>query len=101
MISARRLVLLENATADGAGEGRAWSGVGPGSLQIVGVWDGATVTIKGSLDGGKTYTAPTGSAFTADAMVTFEMGEGLVNATISGAGGSTDLSAYLVPPERP
>lgn len=99
-ISPKRLILLKEATANGSGENLKWAGIGSGSLQVVGTWDGATVTVKGSMDGGVTFTAPTGSAFTSDVMTTFEMGEGLVNATVSGAGGSTNLSAYLVPQER-
>jgi hypothetical protein len=90
------LTLLDEVSTDIPGPAVEWPG-GEGTLQIVGTWDGATVTITGSIDGGVTYTAPLNSAYTADAIVKFQMGPGKVLATVSSAG-TTSLSAYLSRP---
>ncbi len=89
--------LLKNATADGNGAASDWNGNQKGTLQIVGTWDGATVTIYGSLNDGEDYAAPSNSAYTADVITSFEMGPGKVRATVSNAGSSTDLNAYVSP----
>jgi hypothetical protein len=94
-----RLVLLDEATADGGGKELAWSGQGVGSLQISGTWDGATVTIEGSIDGGKTWIAPAASAYTSNVMTTFEAGNILVRAVVSSAG-TTSLSCFLQQRDR-
>jgi hypothetical protein len=95
-ISAKRLTLLDGVTANSTGEAVEWTGKGPGSLQVSGTWDGATVTIQGSLDGGVTWVTVAGGVFTADAILSFEMGNGLVHAVVSSVG-TTSLSAYLTP----
>jgi len=92
------LVLLDEVAADGNGEGKKWTGTGPGTLHIFGTWDGATVTIEGSSDN-VNFDTPTAAAYTADAIVPFEMGRGWVRAVVSSAG-TTVLTARLTPPER-
>jgi hypothetical protein len=89
---------FENKTDDGSGTVIDWNGnCNPGTLQIVGVWDGATVEITGSMNRGSNYTAPVNSSYTDDVITTFEMATGKVKATISNAGASTNLSAYISP----
>lgn len=90
------MVYLLNAAAV-TGTAQKWTGNNkPGTLQISGTWDGATVTIKGSLDG-TNYIAPANSAFIADVVTDFEMSTGYVQAVVSSAGGSTSLTAILEP----
>jgi len=89
---------FENKTDDGDSAVIDWNGnCNPGSLQIVGVFDGATVTITGSMNDGANYTAPVNSSFTSEVITPFEMATGKVKATISNAGASTSLSAYISP----
>ncbi len=91
-------LLLENATTDGNGTVVDWPGNRGGELQIDGTWDGATVTIKGSLDGGTTYTAPPESIgeFTESTFETLNLHAVCkVRATVSSAGASTDLTARI------
>ncbi len=90
--------LLDDATANGDGTITTIHGFGhQGTLHIFGTWDGATVSITGSLDGGTTYDAPTDSVseFTEDTLIPFKCGDCKVKATISGKGSSTSLNAYL------
>lgn len=89
--------LLDGATVDGNGAAADWNGNKKGTLQIVGTWDGATVTIYGSIDKGVNYTAPSNSAYTEDVITSFDMGTGKVRATVSSAGASTNLNAYVSP----
>ena len=100
MIPDKRIVLLNAATANANGAPFEWNGIGKGSLQVVGTWDTATVTIQTSFDGGTTWTSPSGAVFTADVVTTFESGVCLVRAVLSSVGASTSLSAYLTPQER-
>jgi hypothetical protein len=95
-INVKRIVLLNEVSTNSTGEAFQWRGTGPGSLQVSGTWDGATVTIQGSLDGGDTWVTVAGGVFTADAILGFEMGNGLVHAVVSSVG-TTSLSAYLTP----
>jgi len=91
--------LLRDATTDGDGDiinlSRAIRK--PATLHIVGTWDGASVAITGSIDEGVTFLAPRDSVsiFTTDTLINLDMGAGKIKATISNAGGSTDLNAYL------
>jgi hypothetical protein len=90
--------LLNNATTDGAGTAIDWYGnPNPGTLQINGTWDGATVTISGSIDDGSNYIAPLNSAYTSNVIVNFDMAVGKIKATVSNAGASTNLNAYISP----
>ena len=89
--------LLNAQATDGDGAIVDWNGNKEGTLQISGTWNGATVTIYGSLDDGTTFKAPTNSAYTEDVITSFQMGPGKVKATISSAGASTSLSAYISP----
>lgn len=93
-------ILLENATTNGDGPEVSWNGNHGGELQIVGVWNGATVTVKGSLDGGTTYTSPPENLgeFTEDTFESLNLHAPCkIRATVSGAGASTDLNAWVEP----
>ena len=94
------MILLKSGSSDGKGEPKEWSGVGPGTLQLCGTWDGATVKIEGSIDNGKTWIQPSNSTYFENSIVSFEMGIGLVRTDISDSGPSTDISVYLSGPER-
>jgi hypothetical protein len=92
--------LLTNQTTNGNGPEVAWNGNHGGEIQIAGTWDGATVTIKGSLDGGTTYTEPPESLgqFTSDTIEAFNFhAPGKIRATLSNAGATTDISAWIEP----
>lgn len=100
MISVKRMTLLDSVSSDMNGPARFWDGIGPGSLHVFGTWDGATVTIQGSLDGGVTWTALSSLTLTANTFISFEMGLAHIRAVVSSAGASTELSAYVAPQER-
>jgi len=56
MASSRKLVLLDDVDTDVAGDTVKWYSLGPGTLHIFATdgdadWDGATVTLSGSVDG--------------------------------------------------
>lgn len=97
--SLKVLRLQDDQTANNTSEWKEWNGTGEGTLQVVGTWDGATVTIQGTLDRSKTGVSPLNSAYTADAIVPFSMGRGWVRAVVSGVGTSS-LSVLLSEPER-
>jgi|SaaInl7_200m_RNA_FD_contig_51_1302012_length_507_multi_2_in_0_out_0_1 hypothetical protein len=91
-------ILLENATVDGDGSIVDWSGNKPGTLQLSGVWGGATVTIYGKTQAEAEYQTPEeNGAFTESEIIEFRMGTGKVKATVSGATGTTNLSAFVSP----
>lgn len=93
-------ILLENATEDGEGPEIDWNGNHGGEFQLFGVFNGATVTVKGSLDGGETYTEPPGNIgrFTSETFEPLDLHVPCkLQATISDAGPSTDLTALVKP----
>jgi len=100
MASTLRLILLENAN-DGIGEAFKWYSSGAGTLQVFGVWDGATVTLQGrSSDANEWTSLSSGGEFTEDYLTWFEAGQIEIRAVISGGGGFTSLTLYLTPTSR-
>jgi len=93
-----RLKLLEAATADGDGKWVKYSGVGVSTLHIYGTFDSATVTISGSTNGGKTWTAYA-TTYTAATITSFEAGTLLIKASLSG-GGTESISVDIVTQDR-
>jgi|SaaInl8_135m_RNA_FD_contig_31_359016_length_331_multi_3_in_0_out_0_1 hypothetical protein len=89
--------LFLNQTTDGDSDPVDWNGNKPGGLQVSGVWNGATITIKGSYNDGLSYLSPAGGAYTEDHIGPLEMPTGKVKATLSDAGASTNLSLYISP----
>lgn len=92
--------LLDSATSDGDGPEVTLNGNQGGEIQISGTWDGATVTLKGSLDNGATYTEPPDSLgrFTSDTIEALNFhAPGKIRATISNAGASTNISMWMEP----
>ncbi|HAN97015.1 MAG TPA: hypothetical protein DCQ98_06075 [Planctomycetaceae bacterium] len=92
--------LLSNAAATGSAVD--WYG-GPGSLFVRGTWDGATAKLQASPDGGTTWIdVPTDAAnssplaLTANGIANFQLGPCKLRGAISGAGGSTSLTADVV-----
>jgi hypothetical protein len=70
-----------------------WPG-GAGVFTVAGVWNGATVTLQYvGPDGTTLVTAGTAGTLTANGNCVFYLPRGLIQATISAAGGSTALSA--------
>lgn len=66
------------------------------TLIIQGTWNGATVTLYVSADG-VTFVAPTSGAWTADTAQNIVLSSGLYyKLTVSAAGGSTSLNAWVV-----
>ena len=67
------------------------------AFQLSGTWDGATVSIEMSLDEGTTWTVITGHAYTSDtAKVIWTTRGMLIRATITNAGASTVLNAWML-----
>jgi hypothetical protein len=75
-------------------------GFSPGRYTLVawGTWDGATVSLELSPDGGTTWIAITGASFTDDGAANIDTQAGLTyRGAVSGAGASTSvtLKAWL------
>jgi len=87
--------LLQDANSDG--EIIDWNGSNYGSLQIFGVFDGATVVVKGSLDDGDNFTIVKGGVFRDSLITSFLMAPGKVKAFITGAGASTSITCEISP----
>lgn len=93
--------LLNAATANGAGPvcgGNAMASYPNKGVQVVGTFDGATVTITVSLDGVNFGSALDGDdvALTFTAAGTQRLdGQWFVKATITNAGAATNLTAML------
>jgi hypothetical protein len=71
------------------------------TVQVIGTFDTATVTIQGSLDGGTTWATLTDDqgadlAFTAAGLEKVAQTTGLIRPLVSSAGGSTDVDVYLL-----
>jgi len=75
--------LFDGQETDGDSSEIDWNGNRVGSYQAFGTWDGATVTIKGSLNNGSNYNNPPELAITVDEIGPLEMGPGKMKATIS------------------
>lgn len=90
--------LFENATLDGDYDIVKSSGNGASVVQLFGVWDEATVIIKGSLDG-ETFTEPPDlqGRFSANTLVGLFFSAGDIRATIINAGENTNLTGYIEP----
>jgi len=91
-------ILFENATTDDDYTEVDWPGNRGGEFQLDGEFDGATVTVKLSLDKGVTYTEPPEgigqfTSATAESLNVWAVCK--IRATISGAGVSTDLTARI------
>lgn len=91
--------LFENATEDGDYSIVQVRGLSICMLQIVGTWGGATVTLKAKPEESSQFSAAPDSmsVFTEDTLIGVILMNGSVQATISGAGPTTNLSAYLQP----
>lgn len=92
--------LLKNATTNGDGDTLELPGNVLCIFQVAGTWDGATVTVKGSLDGGVTFTEPANEIgrFTSDAIESLNFqGPCKIKATVSNKSSSTNLSAWIQP----
>lgn len=83
------LTLLSAVTANSNGTAAEWGG-GQGLLSAWGTWDGATVTLQHSPDGGTTWINVPGGAFTANdsALMSFPARKKL-RAVVSGVGTSS------------
>ena len=93
----KTIILLEDAAVTGSPI--QWGG-GDGSLQVFGTFDGATVSIQASLDGGTTYSTLVNGDLTESSIVNIALVSCLIKAAISGAGGSTSISVYIRQEER-
>lgn len=90
--------LLTNQTTDGNGSAITWPG-GRGTLIITGTFDGATLSIQARAQDGSDSDFATikDGSFTAAEPVNVDLGEGTkIRANVSSAGGSTNLTAYLM-----
>lgn len=71
-----------------------WHG-GPSVLVLAGTFDGATVTLQMSPDGGATWAGVDNGAFTAAAERTISLPQRCkVRLNLASAGGSTDIDAW-------
>lgn len=87
--------LLSSATADGSGSAMDWPS-GLGNVRCTGTFDGATVTLESSSDGGSTWL-PVGAdaTFTEAGQANFSLGPCKLRGTVSGAGGSTSVTLAI------
>ena len=66
------------------------------TITIAGTWDTATVTLSASPDGGTTWVALTGGAFTADTLSNFTLARGYsLKGVVSSVGAGTILSMWV------
>lgn len=80
-------------TANFSSDAVQWNG-GAGTFSAWGTWNGATVSLEWSPDGGTTWIAVgSASTFTENGLAKFSLGVGHIRATLSNAGGTTSLSA--------
>jgi len=83
----------------GAGNGNTikWNAPGFGWVALVGVFDGATVTLQASPDGGTTWIAvSTEAVFTSDAWHAVRLPKGTpLRFNITGGGGSVSINVYV------
>ncbi len=99
-----RLALFENETADGNKAVLSGARSAKFNIAVIGTFDGACVTIEASCDGGTTWTAikdVSGNTVeikdvTQDEYVEYLAPDFAVRGVISGAGASTDITAYIV-----
>jgi len=88
--------LLNAHSTDTPGQPAEWNG-GQGTLHIFGTWDGATVTMEGSLDGDNWDAINGISAFTDDYFgPVSDAGNCFIRANVSGVGTSS-LTAKISP----
>lgn len=81
-----------------------WSGTGPGTLQVAGDFDDATVTIYGRIGDQDTKLAEkeiTGAVYSTAVITPFEAGVSEVRAKGTGSSGSGELYVFLSEPDRP
>lgn len=96
------MLILDKKTANGSGNVVNWGGAagagpdGNGTFSVWGTWGGATCSLEFSPDKGTTWI-PVGAAstFTQDGVAKFSLNGGKIRATISGATGTTSLSASV------
>ena len=88
--------LLTDAAVNGSSA--SYSVWGPRlAFQFAGTWNGATISLETSLDEGTTWNTITGHAYTTDTAKVVWVTRGmLVRATITNAGASTVLNAWLL-----
>lgn len=89
------IILFNNRTTDGTSQ--AFTVDSPrGAVAISGTFDGATVALEASIDGGTTYISCT--SVTEAAIKAFQAtSDTRIRATISSAGASTSLTVNLQP----
>lgn len=92
--AAAGVTLLTTAAVTGAQV--TWPG-GAGVFAVSGTWNGATVTLQFVGPDGTLVTAGTATTLTANGAGVFYLPRGLIQATMSGAGGSTSLTATAKP----
>jgi hypothetical protein len=94
--TAKSLLLLNAASV--SGPQLTWNFGGAGVVECVGVWNGATATLQFlGPDGVTLVTAGTAATFTANGAGVFYLPNGLVQMTITAAGGSTSLTCAAYP----
>lgn len=96
------LKMLNEATANGDSDvASVNANRAPGgfvSFVASGTWDGATITMKFSPDGGTTWVAIPDAAFTQDTIKNCSLPFGVIKATVSSAGDDTELNLWLSVP---
>lgn len=98
-----RWILLENRTTDGSGDGfsiPSIDGVRDLFLRVSGTFDGATVVLEKSVDGGSTWFthgegSGTPASWTAAVDTTIRAQKARYRGTVSHAGASTSVSMEI------
>lgn len=95
-----RLVLLDGVTANAVGEWKEYTGVNVGTLAVFSTDFGSgTVTIQGSTDGGET-AVDYSTTYSASTITSFEGGNILVRAKLTGATDPDAVHVHIVPQDR-
>ena len=90
--------MFENKSDDGDSTPHNWNGnENTGSIQVDGVWDGAIITFKQSLNDGKKYLPIATGIFKADEQAVLRGPACKFKATLSNVGPLTNLNCYASP----
>lgn len=84
-----------NRTTTGNSDAFDWPS-GKGTVRAFGTFDGATVKLQASYDGGTTWIdAGAEASFTAAGLANFSLGPCKLRGALSGAGASTSVSLHI------
>ncbi|HUD51409.1 hypothetical protein [Parvibaculum sp.] len=86
--------ILNGATANGSSTPVDWTG-GTGTFWAWGIFGGATISLEASPDGANWFSVGQAVSFSQNGVGGFALGPCKLRATLSGATGTTSVSAIL------